>query len=295
MKCLIVDDDRSCRDLIAQSLSGSDSTTAVATGAEALVEFGDALSAGQPFDLVLVDDDLADADVATLLGEFRGLEDRHGRDLHPSAEAVLLLSGRAALDWPRLATLGPVTVLEKPAPVDLHELQAIVIARRTTGLAPRRAVASGVEQRHRVSSIDTAGTAAGGGLRFLVVDDDRVCRELLCDILRAYGEVDLAIDGREAVRAFRLALEDGRPYDLVTLDIMMPDMDGHAALQAIRQLEEQFGILGSAGVRVVMTTALRDSKHCVTAFREGCEAYVTKPIDEEQLLARLRELEVPVG
>ena len=40
----------------------------------------------------------------------------------------------------------------------------------------------------------------------------------------------------------------------------------------------------------VMTTALRDSKHCVQAFREGCESYVTKPLKEAELLARMREL-----
>ena len=39
-----------------------------------------------------------------------------------------------------------------------------------------------------------------------------------------------------------------------------------------------------------MTTALRDSKHCVQAFREGCESYVTKPIHEADLIAKMREL-----
>jgi DNA-binding response OmpR family regulator len=39
-----------------------------------------------------------------------------------------------------------------------------------------------------------------------------------------------------------------------------------------------------------MTTALRDSQHCIQSFREGCESYVTKPVDERELLGRMREL-----
>jgi two-component system chemotaxis response regulator CheY len=127
-------------------------------------------------------------------------------------------------------------------------------------------------------------------LKFLIVDDDAVCRELLKDILSAHGECDLAYDGAEAIDAVRLALEDNAPYDLVCLDIMMPGTSGHDALQAIRQIEARYGVLGSDGVKIIMTTALRDPKHCIAAFREGCESYVTKPIREEQLLAMMRQL-----
>ncbi len=71
---------------------------------------------------------------------------------------------------------------------------------------------------------------------------------------------------------------------------MMPGMDGHGALKAIRQLEAEHGILGSDGVKVVMTTVLRDSKHCIRSFKEGCESYVTKPINQDELLGKVREL-----
>ncbi|NUQ64429.1 MAG: response regulator transcription factor [Pirellulales bacterium] len=128
--------------------------------------------------------------------------------------------------------------------------------------------------------------------RYLIVDDDGVCRELLKDVLSIYGQCDFAYDGLEAVDAVRLALEDGTPYHLVCLDIMMPGSSGHASLEAIRQVEAERGVHGSDGVPVIMTTALRDSKHCVQAFREGCESYVTKPIREDELLARMHELHV---
>jgi len=64
-------------------------------------------------------------------------------------------------------------------------------------------------------------------VRFLIVDDDPICRELLRSIFSHYGDCDAAFDGSEAVDAVRLAIEDAHPYDLICLDIMMPGVDGH--------------------------------------------------------------------
>ena len=127
-------------------------------------------------------------------------------------------------------------------------------------------------------------------MKFLIVDDDPACRNLLEALLSPYADCDLAVDGGEAINAVRLAVEDGQPYDLITLDIMMPGVDGHQALDGIRQLEKEHGIHGSDGVKVIVTTALTDSKHCIRSFKEGCECYVTKPINEDELLGKMREL-----
>ena len=129
-----------------------------------------------------------------------------------------------------------------------------------------------------------------GSGRFLIVDDDRACRVLMRTILSPYGRCSFACDGREAIDAVRLALEDGTPYDLICLDIMMPGVDGHAALQEIRRLEAEHGVHGLDGVKVIMVTALRDSKQCIQSFREGCESFFTKPVDEEKLLDKMREM-----
>ena len=127
-------------------------------------------------------------------------------------------------------------------------------------------------------------------MKYLIVDDDRLCRVLLENMLSPFGHGDVASSGAEAIGAFLLALDDGDPYDLICLDIMMPGSDGHRTLEAIRAVERQRGIHGSDGVKVIMTTALSDSKHCIRAFHEGCESYVTKPLDERVLLGAMREL-----
>ena len=67
-------------------------------------------------------------------------------------------------------------------------------------------------------------------MKTLIVEDEPTSRLLLQAILSGYGDCDIATDGEEAVEAFRSALEQGVPYNLVCMDIMMPKLDGHEAL-----------------------------------------------------------------
>ncbi len=129
-----------------------------------------------------------------------------------------------------------------------------------------------------------------GALKILIVEDDFFTRRLLQRILAPLGESDIAVNGEEAIDAFRNSLADEFTYDLICLDILMPIMDGHETLQKIRQAEEAMGIFGSDGVKVIMITVLDDNKSILQAFRTGCEGYITKPIDKKKLMARIEEL-----
>ncbi|MCA1987263.1 MAG: response regulator, partial [Desulfovibrio sp.] len=66
-------------------------------------------------------------------------------------------------------------------------------------------------------------------MRVLIVEDDFTSRKLMQTILSPYGDCDVAVNGREAVEAFQNALNSAKPYDLVCMDIMMPEMDGQEA------------------------------------------------------------------
>jgi two-component system, chemotaxis family, chemotaxis protein CheY len=127
-------------------------------------------------------------------------------------------------------------------------------------------------------------------MRTLIVEDDFTSRLLLQGILKQYGPVDTVVNGREAVEATRAALTAGKPYDLICLDIMMPEMDGHAALREIRHVEEQAGVPGADSAKIIMTTALADSRNVMDAFREQCDAYVNKPINKVKLIEHLTAL-----
>ncbi len=129
-------------------------------------------------------------------------------------------------------------------------------------------------------------------VRFLIVDDNLPNRELLRDILEPHGDCEIAVDGEDAINAFRTALKDGVPFDAVCLDIMMPGIDGHVTLEAIRCIEHGYKIYGSSGAKVIMTTAAKEDRHHVRAFKTGCQAYVHKPIDETRLIEELHRLRV---
>lgn len=125
-------------------------------------------------------------------------------------------------------------------------------------------------------------------MKILIVEDDFTSRLLLQKILSAYGECHIAVNGREAVDAFRTALAENKPYDLICLDIMMPEMDGMAVLKNIRGMEEEAGVQSSNGVKIIMTTALGDPKNVVVAFKALCDAYLVKPVNKSKLLDYLR-------
>lgn len=127
-------------------------------------------------------------------------------------------------------------------------------------------------------------------MKTLIVEDDLSNRLLLHGILQTYGECHIAVNGQEAVTAFGKALGENAPYDLVCLDIMMPEMDGQETLRRFRKLEEEAGILMTDGVRVIMSTALDDKKNIMTAFREQCDAYLVKPIDTRKLKEHLKSM-----
>jgi two-component system chemotaxis response regulator CheY len=127
-------------------------------------------------------------------------------------------------------------------------------------------------------------------MKILIADDEFVSRKKAQKILSQYGECDITINGSEALEAFLQAQEENEPYDLVTMDIIMPDMDGIEALKRIREWEESHNIQVGKGVKVVMLTASNASDSVLSSFNEGCEAYIVKPFNKEKLDNALGEL-----
>ncbi len=130
-------------------------------------------------------------------------------------------------------------------------------------------------------------------MKILIVEDDFMVRQVLRDILEGYGTVDIAVNGEEAVQAFRVAWRKDEPYDLLCMDIMMPIMDGNEALIKIREIELSIGIIGSNEVKVIMISALDDAKTVVKAYSKGgATSYIVKPIEKERLINEMRAIGV---
>lgn len=121
-------------------------------------------------------------------------------------------------------------------------------------------------------------------LRALIIDDEELCRVRLKSILQDFFDCSFAVNGREGLETYIESRRQGSPYDFITLDINMPEMDGHQTLLAIRQWEDENNIRGLDCVKIIMTTSEGTSKHILSSFRQGCEAYVLKSRMGDKLL-----------
>jgi two-component system chemotaxis response regulator CheY len=129
-------------------------------------------------------------------------------------------------------------------------------------------------------------------MRILIAEDDPATQKLMQRYLSSHGDCTVAVNGEDAVNAFIEAQNQKQPYDLLCLDIMMPKKSGHQVLEDVRRVESESGISGLDCVKIIMTTALGDSKNVIIAFREGCEAYVVKPVKKEKLYEEMEKLGV---
>ncbi len=127
-------------------------------------------------------------------------------------------------------------------------------------------------------------------MKCLIVEDDFVARKLMQVYLSEHFDCFVAVNGNEAVEAVREAFEENEPYDLICLDIMMPGMDGHEALEKIRQMEKERGTGGLDATKIIMTTALGSSRDIMGAFKGGCEAYIIKPVRKDKLFDEVKKL-----
>lgn len=122
------------------------------------------------------------------------------------------------------------------------------------------------------------------------MDDESTNRVLLQTILSQHGKCQVAVNGKEAVNAFRRAADTGLCYDLVCMDISMPEMDGFTAVRQIRALEEARGVLPDAGAKIIMATASGEPKDIFRSVRESCNGYLVKPVSVAQVLEQLQRL-----
>jgi two-component system chemotaxis response regulator CheY len=140
------------------------------------------------------------------------------------------------------------------------------------------------------SPLAESHTMPGRQLRILVVDDDPDARRLQQAFLKPFGECDVAVDGWEAVQLVAQARDDAKPYDLICLDIIMPNLDGREALRAIRAAERAKRIPSEQTATVIMMTSVDDPETRFASFRDECNAYLIKPVNKLKLAAMMREL-----
>jgi CheY-like chemotaxis protein len=234
--------------------------TVVESGQAGLEEMLRAAKSGSPYQLVLLDAVMPGMDGFALA------EKIHEKPQLADATVMMLSSAMPAGSAMRCSSLGIASWLTKPV-TQSELLDAILVA---INRGPEKPTACGL----KACFIATAGP--GPCLRILVAEDNPVNRAVAAGILEKQGHVLVhAATGREAVEAF----SDGS-FDLILMDVQMPEMDGFEATRRIRELEKETG--GHIPISAMTAYAMAgDRERCLAA---GMDDYVSKPLRKEDLL-----------
>ena len=260
LSVLVVDDSERSRRLLAETLSNWNMRPFSVDGGPAALDALEAAAAiGRPYGLALVDARMPEMDGFTLCERIKGTKTLAGTRL------VMLTSGGKCGDGARCRRLGISAYLVKPVKqTDLWEAIMLTLGTNDGGGRRRDLITQHTLREGRRS------------LHVLVAEDSPVNLKLVVKMLEKRGHtVGVATNGREALNA----LEKQR-YDLVLMDVQMPEMDGFEATVAIREQEKASG--GHIPIVAMTAHAMKgDRERCLTI---GMDAYVSKPITAQELL-----------
>lgn len=119
----------------------------------------------------------------------------------------------------------------------------------------------------------------------LIVDDEPDNVKLMSLILEEHATCSTAGSGTEAIAAFKRSVASKKPFDLILLDVAMPDKDGLQVLEEIRKDEEARGVLLGKGVPIIMVTAHPSA--FMKSFNRGCDDFILKPVDAPVLIKKI--------
>ena len=261
---LVVDDNHTNRKVLCGMLSRWGlQPTAAGNGREALIALEQAHEAGTPFPLILLDGQMPEMD------GFAVAEAIKERPHLAAATIMMLTSAGRPGDGARCRELGIAAYLLKP--VSQRDLLQAILQARHAAATPQAAM---LVTRHSLRE-------ARSHAHILLVEDNAVNQKLALRLLEKRGyRVTVAGDGREALAA----LEKQR-FDLILMDVQMPEMDGFQATRAIREREKASG----EHIPIVAMTAHAmkgDQERCLAA---GMDAYVAKPIRAGEFYAKVQD------
>jgi len=263
MRVLIVDDNATNRQILLRMLESWHMTpTAVDSGAKAIVTLQEGKGIGRAFPLILLDAQMPDMDGFALAEIIKRNPD------WKTATVMMLSSAGQRGDATCCRELGVAAYLTKPVRQG-ELLDGILIA---LGTRPENKMSPELVTRQTLRENRNR-------LHILLVEDNAVNQLVALRLLEKYGHtVSVAVNGRKALEEL-----EKESYDLILMDIQMPEMNGWEATQAIREKEISTG----AHVPIVAMTAHAmkgDEERCLAA---GMDAYLTKPINMQELLAVL--------
>ena len=132
--------------------------------------------------------------------------------------------------------------------------------------------------------------------KILIVDDSAAIREQLTAILSPLAECHVAANGQEAVDKIRETQGKAKNFELVIMDVIMPEKDGLTAVKEIREFEKENGWSGNDTLTIIIATTIKDpSRILIAQYECGADAYIAKPFTEETVLQTLRNNGLRLG
>ena len=131
--------------------------------------------------------------------------------------------------------------------------------------------------------------------RVLIVDDDHTFQFVLKKLLMEYVECDSANDGMEAIKLFNRSMREHRPYDLICLDILMPNLSGLDTRKIIRRIEKDLGVDHLDQVKIMFISIINEDMALINDLHYGYESFLQKPIDQHGLSQILTFLELDIS
>ena len=266
LRVLVVDDNATNGRLLKQLLSGWGMSAELSgNGHSALAALLHASAIGKPYALAIIDSRMPGMDGFAVADRIRGSADLEKTNL------IMLTSGARMGAEGRCRDNGAAACLSKPAG-ESELLDTILHVLRGAAVEAGRHQRIGAELLHHLQP----------SLRILVVEDNLVNRLLAIRLVEKHGHTTgFACNGREALAALAQ-----QPFDLVLMDVQMPEMDGLEATRAIRAKEQQSG--GHLPVIAMTAHAMHgDRELCLAA---GMDAYVSKPIAVHELLGAIDQV-----
>ena len=266
LSALIVDDNATNRRILRELLSNWGMKPTMAESGASALEC--VKQARDPFALILTDFHMPAMDGFALVGQLR-----QGPHLAADARIIILSSAGQPGDAARCRELGVAAYLSKPVvPSDLYDRIVRVLGTPSSGtgsasLTTHRAVRDGKRK-----------------LNILLAEDNAINRTVAVRLLEKHlHRVTVTTNGREALAAL-----DRENFDVVLMDVQMPEMDGFEATSAIRTREQSTGM--HVPIIALTAHAMRgDQERCLAA---GMDGYIAKPIKSQELLGLLQRFPV---
>ncbi|WP_442511984.1 response regulator [Novipirellula sp. SH528] len=265
LRVLVVDDNATNRRILQETLQNwGIQPLAVSNARDAYAQVKSAIEKGSPYNLVISDVNMPDTD------GFQFVESLRDNIKLADTKVMLLTSGMRSGDIPRCEQLNVATHLMKP----VKQSELLDAISEAVGITSPSLVAAQPTQSPDTSTL--------GSLQVLLVEDSPVNQMVAMGLMRKWGHtVTIAKNGIEAVD-----FTNSKAFDIVLMDVEMPEMDGLEATRIIRQREQ--GTSQHIPIIAMTAHAMKgDEERCQEA---GMDAYVAKPIRQQALLDAMTRL-----